>query len=327
VKKAFVKQCGAIDCVTACLAMICLCYKKEVEVAELRNMVGFDFRRADLVGMAGYTEKLGFVSRVVRVDREGLRSGFILPCIADMTPTGGEPHFVVVYKIAGKCVTVGDPARGLVHVTFDEFVRDFAGMVLLLEPDNRSEMGEARSGKPYSRFVKLLVPYKKLFIYAVVASLLLTILGIVSSLFNKIIMDEVLPHNLRSTLLPVAIVFIVIAVVQALISFVRQWMMLHLSQRIDIPLLLGYLEHVYRLPMKFFAARKTGDIVTRFSDAFTIKNIFTNIALTVIMDVSMALVTGVILFNMNGSLFAVTATMTAISVVLVLGFRRPYKKG
>jgi ATP-binding cassette subfamily B protein len=63
------------------------------------------------------------------------------------------------------------------------------------------------------------------------------------------------------------------------IGFVRSWMMLFLSQRIDIPLVLGYFEHIYSLPMKFFAARRTGDIITRFSDAFTIKNIFTNIAL------------------------------------------------
>ena len=63
--------------------------------------------------------------------------------------------------------------------------------------------------------------------------------------------------------------------------------------------MLGYFEHIYNLPMKFFSTRKTGDIITRFSDAFTIKEIFTNIALTLIMDIGMALATGIILFNMN----------------------------
>ena len=90
--------------------------------------------------------------------------------------------------------------------------------------------------------------------------------------------------------------------------------------------MLGYFEHIYKLPMKFFASRKTGDITTRFSDAFTIKDIFTNIALSLIMDISMALITGVILFQMNPKLFAIIVMMTIISIVLVFIFKQPYKK-
>ena len=85
-------------------------------------------------------------------------------------------------------------------------------------------------------------------------------------------MDEILPYKLKNPLLLVVIIFAVLAVVQTVIGFVRQWIMIYLSQKIDIPLLLGYFEHIYKLPMKFFASRKTGDIITRFSDAFTIKD-------------------------------------------------------
>lgn len=102
----------------------------------------------------------------------------------------------------------------------------------------------------------------------------MTILGIVSSLFNKILMDEILPYRLKQSLLLVVIIFAILALVQVVIGFVRQWIMLYLSQKIDIPLLLGYFKHIYKLPMKFFASRKTGDIITRFSDAFTIKKYF-----------------------------------------------------
>ena len=87
-------------------------------------------------------------------------------------------------------------------------------------------------------------------------------------------MDEILPYKLKNPLLLVVIVFAILAVIQTVLGFVRQWMMIYLSQKIDIPLLLGYFEHIYKLPMKFFASRKTGDIITRFSDAFTIKDIF-----------------------------------------------------
>ena len=199
-------------------------------------------------------------------------------------------------------------------------------MLLILKPNEKFVSGKNRGEKVFLRYIRLLLPQKKLFIYGIIASLLLTVLGIVSSLFNSIIYDEILPYSQTNTLKLVLIVFAGIGITQVIVGFVRQWMMIHLSIKIDIPLMLGYFEHIYKLPMKFFSTRKTGDITTRFSDAFTIKDIFTNIALTLIIDIAMALVTGIILFKMNIGLFAIILVMTILSILLVLIFKQPYKK-
>lgn len=326
----FVKQHDATDCAAACLAMICLHYKKETTITQLRDLMGTDLKGTNLLGLSKCADTLGFVSQAIRVDRENFLTDFTLPCIANVITKEGLTHFVVVFKkVRHKkvdYVIIGDPAKDLMKITLDEFYETFTGTLLLLKPDGRFVPGKAEKGKTFSRFLKLLLPHKKLFAYSIVASVILTILGIVSSLFNKILMDEILPYKLKNPLLLVVIVFAILAVVQTVLSFVRQWMMIYLSQKIDIPLLLGYFEHIYKLPMKFFASRKTGDIITRFSDAFTIKDIFTNIALTLIIDVAMALITGVILFNMNPSLFGIIICLTICSILLVFIFKQPYKK-
>lgn len=326
----FVKQHDATDCAAACLAMVCLHYKKETTITQLRDLMGTDLKGTNLVGLSKCADTLGFVSQSIRVDRENFLTDFTLPCIANVITKEGLTHFVVVFKkVRHKkvdYVIIGDPAKDLMKITLDEFYETFTGTLLLLKPDSRFVPGKAEKGKTFSRFLKLLLPHKKLFAYSIVASVILTILGIVSSLFNKILMDEILPYKLKNPLLLVVIVFAILAVVQTILSFVRQWMMIYLSQKIDIPLLLGYFEHIYKLPMKFFSSRKTGDIITRFSDAFTIKDIFTNIALTLIIDVAMALITGVILFNMNPSLFGIIICLTICSILLVFIFKQPYKK-
>lgn len=326
----FVKQHDATDCAAACLAMICLHYKKETTITQLRDLMGTDLKGTNLLGLSKCADTLGFVSQAIRVDRENFLTDFTLPCIANVITKEGLTHFVVVFKkVRHKkvdYVIIGDPAKDLMKITLDEFYETFTGTLLLLKPDGRFVPGKAEKGKTFSRFLKLLLPHKKLFAYSIVASVILTILGIVSSLFNKILMDEILPYKLKNPLLLVVIAFAILAVVQTVLGFVRQWMMIYLSQKIDIPLLLGYFEHIYKLPMKFFASRKTGDIITRFSDAFTIKDIFTNIALTLIIDVAMALITGVILFNMNPSLFGIIICLTICSILLVFIFKQPYKK-
>ncbi len=325
-KYTFVKQHDITDCAAACLAMVCLHYKKETTITRLRDMMGTDLKGTNLIGLSKCADELGFVSQAVRVDKDGFLSDFTLPAIANIITKEGLSHFVVIFKKTEKYVVIGDPAKDLVRITVDEFYKKFTGVLLILKPDERFVTGKNKGEKVFSRYIRLLLPQKKLFIYGIIASLLLTIFGIISSLFNSIIYDEILPYSQENTLKLVFIVFAGIGIAQIVVSFIRQWMMIHLSIKIDIPLMLGYFEHIYKLPMKFFSTRKTGDITTRFSDAFTIKDVFTNIALTLIIDISMALITGIILFKMNISLFVVILFMTIISIILVFIFKQPYKK-
>ena len=90
--------------------------------------------------------------------------------------------------------------------------------------------------------------------------------------------------------------------------------------------MLGYFGHVYKLPMKFFATRKTGEITTRYSDASTIKSVFTSIALSVVMDIVMAVATGVVLFRMNATLFSISVFTLLLSLLLVIIYKQPYKR-
>lgn len=139
-------------------------------------------------------------------------------------------------------------------------------------------------------------------------------------------MDEILPYGLKNQLLIFSIGFMVISVTEILITAIRQHMLLYLSQKIDIPLLLGYFKHVYRLPSKFFATRKVGDILTRFNDAFTIKNILTSVTLSLIIDIILAIVSSIVLCLMNGTLFIVVIGITIASALLIFIFKQPYKK-
>ncbi len=322
----YVHQHDATDCAAACLSMICLHYKKETTITKLRDMMGTDLKGTNLLGLSKCADQLGFASQAVRVDKEGLLSKYTLPAIANIYTKEGLSHFVVIYKITKTHLIIGDPAKDLMKMEIDDFYQKFTGALLVLKPNQDFAKEKVKGEKIFQRYLRLLWPQKKLFIFGILSSFLLTVLGIVSSVFNNVIYDEVLPYKQENLLNMILAVFVGVSLVQITISFVRQWMMMHLSIRIDIPLMLGYFEHIYKLPMKFFSTRKTGDITTRFSDAFTIKDVFINIALTLTMDIGMALVTGVILLRMNLPLFSIILFMTLISILLVFIFKQPYKK-
>ena len=97
-KYTYIKQHDATDCAAACLAMVCLHYKKETTITQLRDMMGTDLKGTNLIGLSKCADALGFVSQAIRVDRENFLTDFTLPCIANVITKEGLTHFVVVFK-------------------------------------------------------------------------------------------------------------------------------------------------------------------------------------------------------------------------------------
>ena len=344
----YVRQHDTTDCAAACLAMVCLHYKKEVTITRLRDMMGTDLKGTNLVGLQKAANELGFTTAAVRVDRENFLSDFSLPCIAQVITDQGLAHFVVVFKKTTikddgerrrhmlkeaeaakedekngkkhKCkdyVVIGDPGSELKKISLDEFYKNFTGVLLLMNPTSEFKGGKIEKGGMFKRYIDLLLPQKKLFAYAILSSLIVTILGIASSMFNKILMDEVLPYGLDNLLVTLILVFSMVSITNTLVGFVRQWVLIHLSIKIDIPLMLGYFGHIFRLPMKFFATRKTGDITTRYSDANTIKSIFTSRMLTRAMNSEIEKSIAFMRNRMIPVIMAIEISMIRLSAMLV----------
>lgn len=324
-KKNLVRQHDATDCAAACLATVCMYYKKEITITKLRDILGTDIKGTTLKGLEDGAKKLGFETRAIRVDLEGFKSKYSLPAVAHVITKEGLSHFVVIHSIKKEDVTILDPAKGVVKEKIDSFFQSFDGVIILLIPSHEFSAKKDNKEGMLSKFIQILLPQKALFIYSIIASVILTILGIASSFFNKILMDEILPYGLKNELLVFTIGFIVVGITQVLITAIRQQMLLYLSQKINISLLLGYFKHVYKLPMNFFATRRVGDILTRFRDASTIQNILTSATLSLIIDVVLALASAIILYIMNNTLFFVVIILTLISAALIYIFKKPYK--
>lgn len=320
-----VRQHDIADCGAAAIATVCLYYKKETTITKLRDMTGTDIKGTTVLGIVNTLEQLGFDAKAWKLTREGFNEKFTLPVIARVLTKEGLAHFVVIHKIFKNSILIADPAKGLIKEKKDKFFEDFDGNIILCAPTSEFIAEKVKTGSVFNRFFKLLVAQKKLFIYAIIGSIILTTLGIASSFFSKILMDDILPYNLKDQLLIFCIGFGIIGVFNVLLGAARQHLLLHLSLKIDMPLMIGYFKHIFTLPMSFFGTRRTGDILTRFSDAGTIKNIFTTISLSLLIDILLASVTGIILYMMNSTLFMIIAIITLLNAILVYIFKKPYK--
>lgn len=322
-----VKQHDIQDCGAACLATISKTYGLNLPISRIREIAGTDTMGTNAYGMVQAAEKLGYTAKAVKATEEALYTEFPLPAIAHVIIDQSLLHYVVIHKIdkKKKKITIADPAEGIRILTEEEFLKIWTRVLIILVPSESFEKGDKNQGV-LRRFFKLLKPQKGLLINVFLASIILTVLGIVASFYFKFLMDEILPSNLRGTLHVISIGFLLLYIFQVILNAFRSHLLLYLSQRIDIPLILGYYKHVLQLPMNFFGTRKVGEIISRFMDASKIRDAISGSTLTLMIDTIMVFAGGIILFIQSHLLFGITVIMAILYGVIAWAFNKPYKK-
>ncbi|MGO2743555.1 MAG: peptidase domain-containing ABC transporter [Pseudolactococcus laudensis] len=325
-KYPVVLQHDEADCAAAALSTICRFYKKELTIMKIREIIGTDAYGTSVQGIVSGEEKLGFEAKALKIQIDDIDGGYTLPAIAHVITDTGLNHFIVINKIKNGKFWISDPARGAIELTKEEMTKQFTGVLVLLLPKSEFETNYLAKTTMWQLFKMVMLPHKKMLLTVILSSFALTLLGILSSLFSKVVFDEIIPFQLKKTLYVYLVVFGMVGLIQIFLGFFRAHVLLFLSRKIDIPVLLGYYNHVLRLPYQFFATRRVGDILTRFQDAMTIKDIFSQVSVSLVLDLSLAVFTGIALIKINLTLFFLVLIVVLVNVALIYLFKKSYKR-
>ncbi len=320
-----IKQHDITDCAAACLSTIASQYGLKLPISKIREAAGTDKQGTNVIGIVKAAEQIGFTAKAVKGNPKTFFSDFPLPGIAHVVKEGSLLHYVVIHKITEKEIIVADPAVGIVKYTPEEFFKIWTGVLILMVPNVTFEKGDKNKGT-MSRFWKLLLPQKNMLVVIFLASLLITAFGIVTSFYFKFIMDDVASHSLSRSLTIISVGVILLYLFKAILEYFRTQLTLHLSQKLDIPLVLGYYQHVLSLPMNFFESRKTGEVISRFMDASKIREAISGATLTLMMDTIMAIAGGIVLFLQNKILFFIALIVLIFYAAVVFAFNKPMRK-
>ncbi|MFN0055521.1 MAG: peptidase domain-containing ABC transporter [Planctomycetales bacterium] len=310
----FVRQLDETDCGAASLAMISRFYGVRLSVGQLRELANVGREGASLYSLAQAAEKLGYTTRAVRTDYQNLMH-VQFPAIAHWMGY----HYIVVYEVRRDRVIVGDPAAGIITIDREAFEKGWTGRLLLLTPTPRLE--EQEPGKTtFARFVPLLQPYRFLLLEILVASLILNFLQLASPIFTQTIVDKVLVHQSQKMLNLMLGGMLIIGVFQTLTTLLRQYLMLHVSQKLELRMSSDLFRKLMQLPMRFFHTRRIGDLLQRFQDNARLQKIMTAQAISTVLDVLMLFTSLALMLYYNLELTAVALVPIPAYILLTLVF-------
>jgi ATP-binding cassette, subfamily B, bacterial HlyB/CyaB len=162
-------------------------------------------------------------------------------------------------------------------------------------------------------FVPELLKHKRIWRDILTGSLVLQLMALALPLFTQVIIDKVVVHRTSSTLIALAIAMVVFMVFTSVLSWVRQYLVLHTGQRIDAVLGSQVFDRLLRLPLLYFQHRPTGVIAARMQGIENIRQFIASAAVTLILDVPFLLIfVGIMLW------YSVPLTLMVLAIIALI---------
>ncbi len=323
---------------------ICAIHKKPFDQALLLQQFPPPYDQASMVRA---TQALGFKSQLSNIDAAQL-SNLPLPLLAELSD-GALPKSEITDVVTGvsddalvDVIDVPMPCLGLALIvavsndqvvwlptiseapnqepvtqTLQEFAARLSGYVYLLYPKDEAisdpDAAQAVSSFGFKWFIPELLKHRKVWHEVLGASLVIQLLALGLPLFTQAIIDKVVVNRTDSTLIALAIGMTVFMLFTALLTWVRQYAILHTGNRVDAVLGSSVFKHLFSLPPRYFQNRPTGIIAARLHGVETIREFIASAAVTLILDLPFLLICMAVMFY-----YSVTLTLIVLGILSVI---------
>ncbi|MEH2407428.1 peptidase domain-containing ABC transporter [Nostoc sp.] len=311
---------GELNTAFACFQMIA----KHLEMPFRREVV-----RRILTEQVKRQGTISFQVTAYLAELIGLKAQLIELPVASVTriPTPAliryGDNFAVLYAADANTVVVGVPSEGIVRCKPAELIEQLdvdptnfppQVRVLLLTPTK--ETPQERFGLRW--FLPYLSRYRRVLIEVFVASFFVQLAALANPLVVQVIIDKVITQNSIGTLHILGVLLLVVAIFEAVLTTLRTYLFVDTTNRIDMSLGSEIIDHLLRLPLRYFERRPVGELSTRINELENIRQFLTGTALTVGLDALFSLVYIGVMLIYSWQLTLVGLSTIPVFIIVIL---------
>lgn len=324
-------QMDSHDCGPASLKIIAKYFGKYYSLQYLRDRCGITKEGVSLLDISTGAESIGLRTLSIKCTVVDVVNSIPFPAIVFWN----NNHFIVVYHADKKHVWVSDPAKGKIKYSHAEFKKGWyqrdeqQGVLLAIEPtadfkDSKAQKEQKRNS--FSSILKYFFPYKRNFALIFAIMLIVTLLQGVLPFISKAVIDVGIKTSDVDFINMVLIGNISILLSVMIFNVLRDWILMHITSRVNIALISDYLIKLMKLPVTFFENKLVGDILQRAQDNERVRSFIMNNSLSMVFSALTFVLFAVILLVYNAIIFYIFLAGSVLYVLWVLLFLSIRKK-
>lgn len=317
------KQHDLVDCGPACLKMIIRHYGKNISIDSIRNKSYLSKDGVSFVGLSNAAEFFGLKTLGTKLNIETLQKKVPLPCILHFE----ENHFVVLYKVKREKFFIADPSLGKYVLSSSEFSKKWlSNMALLMEVTPDFYEIEEQPLPRWSYFFKYFLPHKNLIFQILLALIFSSIVSLITPFITQSVVDiGILGKNLNFIYL-ILIAQFLMSLTGTVVNFIQAWISLHLSVRVSLSFLVGYISKLMKMPFIFFESKTVGDILQRIGDNSRIESFISNSFFSVIISSLNLVIYTIIMAYYNHKVLLIFLIGNLLFIAWIVAFMKKRKE-
>jgi ATP-binding cassette subfamily B protein len=305
-------QTDAMTCGPTCLRIIAAHYGKNFSLANLVNISYTDREGSSFLGLSKAAEKIGFRTLGVKLPFNKISEDAPLPCIAHWN----QYHFIVIYKIKKDKIYISDPAHGLLVYSKEEFIKSWVsdgkdeGVLLLLETtpefhSDKNNLQDKSNNQTFSFLFNYIKAYRKAILKLLIGLLAGSLLQLLFPFLTQSIVDTGIQKKDIKFIYLILFAQLMVFFGKTTIDIIRNYILMHVSSRINISLVSDFFLKLMNLPIRYFDTKITGDIMQRINDNNRIEQFLTGSSLNTLFSLFNFVVFSGVLAWYNLKIFAV----------------------
>jgi ATP-binding cassette subfamily B protein len=333
-KKISIKlQKDAMKCGQTCLQMIAEYHGYIFADNLIESLCPATKEGVSLLALQETALLLGFKSICARMNICEI-SRITEPCILHWD----QNHYVVLVEIKknGSYYRIADPKKGISTYTRDEFLQHWIsttingkhkGVVMLLTPtENIIRYTTETPKKRSNRFILgYITQFRKYFTQIILGLALGCVLQLIMPFLTQAIVDVGIRHMDIGFIWLILLGELMIVVGRTATDFIRRWLLLHISMRINISLVSDFFIKLLKLPMSFFDTKLMGDLLQRIGDHTRVQNFLTGQVINIIFTFLSFIIFGIVLFFYNPLIFGIFVTGSVCYGLWITSFLKKRK--
>jgi ATP-binding cassette subfamily B protein len=308
--------------------MIAAFYGKTYSLQKLRQLAHISREGVSLLGLSDAAEAIGFRTIGARISFEQIHEA-PKPLVVHWD----QEHFVVVYKVHKGKVYVADPAFGLVEYSEIEFKKHWLatvkhgeqkGICLLFEPTPKFfDLESEEKDRGNFRFLlKYLKPHRKLVVQLILGFVIGSLIQLIFPFLTQSIVDVGINTQDINFIYLILAAQMMLFLSRMTVDFIRSWILLHISTRINISIISDFLIKLMKMPIGFFETKMIGDLLQRIGDHTRIERFLTSQSLNVIFSLFNIIIFSIVLVIYNVWIFLVFLLGSLLYIAWVFLFLR-----
>ncbi len=311
-KKYIVRQNDIKDCGICCLESIIKYYNGYIPLEQLRLDTKTSHNGTTAYNLIKTAKKYGF--NAIGKKRVDINDNINLPAIAHIVTKKGLNHFVVIYKISKTHVYIMDPAKGFQTIKREDFLQEWTNIILIFKPYQKIPLYEIKNNLK-ELFYKLYKTEKDLIKKIIISNFIITFISIIIGYYFKVIVTSLESSYINTTLF-IILIFLILNIIKIYLNYIKNNLSIYLNKNINLRIIPEFIKHIINLPLNVISSRTDGEIITRVQELNNIKDLFSEIIITIALDIILSLCSIYFLYIISNQLFLILCIIAIFYIII-----------